>query len=123
MNIYMDFFDYDRALILAINKDTPHDFKEFEFRRNQPLIDVIYDKWKFVVCQSASKDERPDSDDDNEHFEFPANRVGMRALGYDSGAERMGWSVVEGDGETAPEYIDSGIAKLPVTEKTISRIS
>lgn len=69
MNIYMDFFDWDRALIVAVNKDTPHDFKEFEFRRNQPLIDVIYDKWKFVSeCLDAK--ERPDKDDDG-GFELP----------------------------------------------------
>lgn len=37
----------------------------------------------------------------------------MKVLAYDSGAERMGWSVLEGDGETAPIYIDSGIAKFP----------
>ena len=37
----------------------------------------------------------------------------MKVLAYDSGAEKMGWSVVQGDGETAPEYIDSGIAKFP----------
>jgi Holliday junction resolvasome RuvABC endonuclease subunit len=37
----------------------------------------------------------------------------LRVLGYDSGAERMGFSVVAGDGQTAPEYIDSGIAKFP----------
>jgi hypothetical protein len=69
MNIYMDFFDYERALIVAINKDTPHDFKEFEFRRNQPLIDVIYDKWKFVASCLEDK-ERPDLDDDKD-FELP----------------------------------------------------
>lgn len=32
-----------------------------------------------------------------------------RGLAYDSGALRMGWAVLEGDGETAPVYIDSGI--------------
>jgi hypothetical protein len=69
MNVYMDFFDYDRALIVAVNKDTPHNMKEFEFRRNQPLIDVIYDKWKFVAdCLQDKK--RPDSDDDSV-FELP----------------------------------------------------
>lgn len=47
-NIYMDFFDLERALIVGICKDTPHDFKEFEFRRNQPLVDAIYGKWKLV---------------------------------------------------------------------------
>ena len=63
MNIYMDFFDYDRALILAINKDTPHDFKEFEHRINVDLVSLIYEKWRFVAeCLEAG--ERPDSDDD-----------------------------------------------------------
>jgi hypothetical protein len=69
MNIYMDFFDYDRALIVGVNKDTPHDFKEFEFRRNQPLIDIIYDKWKFVA-ECLEDEDRPDSDDDA-GFELP----------------------------------------------------
>lgn len=69
MNIYMDFFDYDRALIVGINKDTPHDFKEFEFRRNQPLIDVIYAKWKFVA-ECIEDEDRPDTDDDKA-FELP----------------------------------------------------
>lgn len=74
MNIYMDFFGYERALILAINKDTPHDFKEFEFRINQPLVDAIYDKWKFVAaCIDA--DERPDADDDQDFAELPLESV------------------------------------------------
>jgi Holliday junction resolvasome RuvABC endonuclease subunit len=37
-----------------------------------------------------------------------------RFLSYDSGAERMGWSVLEGDGQTAPVYLDSGIVRLPI---------
>lgn len=41
----------------------------------------------------------------------------MRGLGYDSGAERMGWAAVEGDGETAPIYHGSGIAKFPRGKK------
>ena len=36
----------------------------------------------------------------------------MRVMSFDSGAERMGWSVLEGDGETAPVYIDSGIVRF-----------
>lgn len=48
INIYMDFFDLERGLIVAINKDSPHDMKEFEFRRNDQLIAEIYDKWKLV---------------------------------------------------------------------------
>lgn len=48
LNVYMDFFDLERAMIVGINKDTPHDFKEFEFHRNQDLVDKIYYKWKLV---------------------------------------------------------------------------
>jgi hypothetical protein len=47
-NIYMDFFDGDRILFVGIQKDYPHDMKEWEFRRNQPLIDAIYKKWMLV---------------------------------------------------------------------------
>lgn len=48
INIYMDFFDLEKALIVGVCKDSPHTFAEAEFRRNQPLIDAIYDKWHFV---------------------------------------------------------------------------
>lgn len=48
MNIYMDFFDLDQALIVGILKDSPHDMKEFSFLKNQPLIDAIYLKWRLV---------------------------------------------------------------------------
>jgi hypothetical protein len=48
MNIYMDFFDLERTIVLCINKDSPHEFKEFIFNKNQPLIDTIYDKWQYV---------------------------------------------------------------------------
>lgn len=64
MNIYMDFFDYDHALIVAINKDTPHDFKEFEYRIDADLVSLIYEKWKFVA-ECLGFDERPDKDDDD----------------------------------------------------------
>jgi hypothetical protein len=48
INIYMDFFDLEAGLIVGIQKDTPHNLKEFQFRRNQPLIDAIYEKWTHV---------------------------------------------------------------------------
>jgi len=48
MNIYMDFFDLEQAIIVGINKDSPHELKEFIFNRNQPLIDTIYNKWQYV---------------------------------------------------------------------------
>jgi len=65
INIYMDFFDLDRGLILCVNKDTPHDFKEFEYRRNDDLIAAVYDKWKFVGECVANEDE-PDEQADKQ---------------------------------------------------------
>lgn len=49
LNTYMSFFDIEKALIVGINKDSPHDFKEFEFHRNQKLIDALYLKWRLVA--------------------------------------------------------------------------
>jgi hypothetical protein len=64
INIYMDFFDLERGLIVAICKDTPHEMKEFEFVRNQPLIDAVYDKWEFVSACLDAGEAPTDLDDD-----------------------------------------------------------
>jgi hypothetical protein len=63
INIYMDWFDLDRAIIFCISKDSPHDFKEYEYLRNQPLIDAVYDKWK-LVGECIDKQIEPDEDYD-----------------------------------------------------------
>lgn len=71
INIYMDFFEQERGMILAINKDTPHDMKEFRYERNQPLIDAIYEKWEFVaacVAAGVPPDENDDMLFDVEHL-------------------------------------------------------
>lgn len=63
INVYMDFFDQESGIIVAINKDSPHDMKEYRYERNQPLIDAIYEKWEFVsVC--IDHEEAPDENDD-----------------------------------------------------------
>lgn len=49
LNVYMDFFDMEKAIILGINKDAPHDYKEFEFHRNDKLIHQLYYKWMLVA--------------------------------------------------------------------------
>lgn len=67
INIYMDFFDEEEAIILPINKDTC-EFKELLYGRNQPLIDILYEKWEFVsACLVA--DESP-TQADNDMFEL-----------------------------------------------------
>lgn len=67
LNIYMDFFDIEKALIVGILKDSPHDFKEFTFHRNQELVDALYSKWKLV---SACLDEGIEPPEDEE-IELP----------------------------------------------------
>lgn len=63
LNIYMDWFDLEKALIVGIEKDSPHNFKEFEFHRNQPLIDAIYRKWEIVsICLDEDDVPHPDED-------------------------------------------------------------
>jgi len=62
INIYMDFFDLEHGLIVAINKDDS-EMKEFEYVRNQPLVDAIYDKWKFV-SECLEIEHRPEAEDD-----------------------------------------------------------
>lgn len=48
LNIYMDWFDIDRGLIIGIQKDSPHDLKEWEYERNPELAQRIYQKWEAV---------------------------------------------------------------------------
>ena len=63
VNVYMDFFDMEKAIILGVQKDSPHLFKEFEFHRNQALVDAIYLKWK-LVSQCLREDVMPPPDED-----------------------------------------------------------
>lgn len=62
-NIYMDWFDLEKSLMVGINKDSPHGFTELEFIRNQPLIDAIYEKWEFV-SQCLDDNDPPHIDED-----------------------------------------------------------
>lgn len=73
INIYLDFFDLDKALVVGINKDTPHDMKEFEYRRNDELVAAIYDKWKFVA-DCLEHGDRP-SDIDDANFPLPLEQL------------------------------------------------
>lgn len=60
INIYMDFFDQDYGMIVGIQKDSPHNFCELVYERNQELIGMIYDKWEFVgECLDADVEPTP----------------------------------------------------------------
>lgn len=63
IQIYMDLFNEDRGLILGVNKDSPHDFIEFQFTCDQKLVDAIYAKWKFV-SECLDNKTTPTEEDD-----------------------------------------------------------
>lgn len=49
VSCYMDWFGADKAMILAISKDSPHDMREYQILKDQVLLDEIYDRWSFVA--------------------------------------------------------------------------
>lgn len=72
VQIYMDLFKQDRALILGVNKDSPHGFTEFQFERNQGLIDTIYAKWEYVSdLLNRYVGEDPNSEELDASFPLP----------------------------------------------------
>jgi hypothetical protein len=74
IQIYMDLFDLDQALILGVNKDAPHDFCELTYVRNQDIIDAIYAKWRFV-SDCLQRDIVPSSADDKTYALPTINEV------------------------------------------------
>jgi hypothetical protein len=69
VNIYMHLFDVEQAMFLCVNKDNSA-FKEITFVRNQPLIDAILTKWRFV-SECIDSDIMVTEEDDYE-FALPA---------------------------------------------------
>lgn len=63
LNVYMDFFNLEKSMIIGINKDSPHDFKEYEFHHNQELIDALYYKWKLVAMCLDEETEPPEDEE------------------------------------------------------------
>lgn len=66
INIYMDLFDQEHGMILAVNKDAPHDFKEFTYERDDELIEAIYRKWKYV-SHLVDNNQKPTEEDEDEY--------------------------------------------------------
>lgn len=62
VSCYMDWFEADKAMILAICKDSPHDMREYQIIRNDPLLQEIYDRWSYAKW--CVDNEQPPSDDE-----------------------------------------------------------
>jgi hypothetical protein len=60
--LYMDWFDTDVAVVLYINKDSPHAFKERVVKRDSKFVDAIYAKW-LVVAEAEQAGVAPECDE------------------------------------------------------------
>jgi hypothetical protein len=49
VNCYGDWFGLEKMMILAICKDSPHNFREYIIERDDTLLEEIYEKWIYVT--------------------------------------------------------------------------
>jgi hypothetical protein len=49
VNCYGDWFGYEKMMILAIEKDSPHRLKEIVIQRDETLLNEIYQRWLYVA--------------------------------------------------------------------------
>lgn len=61
--LYMDWFNVDNAVVLYLNKDTPHGFKERIVKRDSAFVDQIYMKW-LVVAEAERAGVAPVCDEE-----------------------------------------------------------
>jgi len=62
VSCYMDWFNADKAMILAICKDSPHDMREYQIIKDVPLLEEIYDRWSYAKW-CVDNDETPSDGD------------------------------------------------------------
>lgn len=62
VSCYMDWFGADKAMILAICKDSPHDMREYQIVKDVPLLQEIYDRWSYVKWCLDNNEEPSDGD-------------------------------------------------------------
>jgi hypothetical protein len=55
VNCYMNWVGVDKCIVIGIQKDTPHDFREFVFERDPALLEPVYDKWTNVAMHLRDK--------------------------------------------------------------------
>jgi hypothetical protein len=48
VNCYGDWLGTDKMMILAVCKDSPHDFREFIVQKDLGILDDIYHRWTFT---------------------------------------------------------------------------
>jgi hypothetical protein len=61
VSCYMDWFGFDKAFVLAISKDSPHDMREYQIVKDENLLAEIYDRWGYTA--RCLRDNTPPSED------------------------------------------------------------
>lgn len=59
VNCYMDWLGTTKAMVLAICKDSPHNFREYQIQKDPRLLSAIYGRWAYVV-ECLEKNVEPD---------------------------------------------------------------
>jgi len=49
VNCYGDWFGLDKMMILAVCKDSPHEFREYIIQKKPQVLEDIYDRWAYVA--------------------------------------------------------------------------
>lgn len=56
VSCYMDWFELDQAMVLAVCKDSPHQFREYHILKDQNVLDEIYDRWSYTwMCLATNQ--------------------------------------------------------------------
>ena len=48
LSCYMDWLDTEKAMILAVCKDSPHVFREYQILKDDALLKQIYERWAYA---------------------------------------------------------------------------
>jgi hypothetical protein len=61
--MYCEWHDKNEIIFIGVNKDSPHNLKEFTFKSNPNLVRAIYEKWQ-IVSMALDEDIELQEDDD-----------------------------------------------------------
>ena len=63
VSCYMDWLNVEKAFILSVCKDSPHNFREYQIVKDEKLLEEIYERWAYTeFCLAKGKE--PDREDD-----------------------------------------------------------
>jgi hypothetical protein len=61
VSCYMDWLGVEKAFILAVCKDSPHNFREYQIQKDEKLLGEIYGRWIYTQ-ECLDNDIEPEDD-------------------------------------------------------------